>query len=288
MRLSVICPCRNGAKTIGEQLDALAAQEWDGDWELVVADNGSTDATLEIVERYRARLPALLVVDASERRGTPHAMNAGARSATGDAFAFVNDDDVVAEGWLAAMGEALRAHELVAGRLEHDRLNAPWMSELRGRPQVDRLSYVEGGELPFAFGMTIGVSRRLHEAISGFDVEMEPAGEDVDYSWRLQRAGASFHFVPEAVSHYRLRTGLRSIFRQGRGYGEGLVLVYRKHRGSGLERPNPWRRGLRGWLGVARSLLRARNKAGLARFAWNLGWRTGMLAGSLKHRVLFL
>lgn len=288
MRLSVVLPTLDGAETIGGQLEALAGQSWDGGWELVVADNGSTDPTLEIVERYRSRLPSIVIVDASGRRGMAHAINAGVGAATGEAVLFVNDDDIVAEGWLQAMGAALRTHDLVAGALEYDRLNEPWAVEVRGRPQSEELLSLEIGDLPFAFAATIGVSRRLHEAVGGFDAALEPAGEDVDYSWRLQRAGSEIHFVPDAVTHYRLRGGLRDVFAQARRYGEGLVLVYRKHRRHGVTRPNPWRRGVRGWLGVARSLLRARSKAGFALFLWNLGWRTGMLAGSLKHRVLFL
>jgi GT2 family glycosyltransferase len=289
VRLSVVLPCLDGAETLPTQLEALARQRWAGEWELVIADNGSTDGTLELVERYRSRFPALRVVDASARRGMPHAINAGVRAATGDAVVFCNDDDVIADGWLAAMGEALTEHDLVAGRLEYDELNEPWVVELRGRPQTDELMRLEFGDLPFAFTATIGVSRRLHEAIGGFDEELEPAGDDVDYSWRLQRAGGEFRFVPEAVTHYRLRTSLRTIFVQARRYGEGIVLVYKKHRGLGLpKRRHPWRRGLRAWLGVARSLLAARSRAGVALFIWNLGWRAGMLAGSVKHRVLFL
>ena len=41
--LSVVLPTRNGATTIGAQVVALARQSWDGNWEVVVSDNGSTD-----------------------------------------------------------------------------------------------------------------------------------------------------------------------------------------------------------------------------------------------------
>jgi glycosyltransferase involved in cell wall biosynthesis len=285
VRLSVVLPTLNGAETIGEQLDALARQDWDEGWELVVADNGSTDATLDVVESYRGRLPALLVVDASDRRGMAHAINVGVRAATGDAVLFVNDDDIVADGWLAAMGTALRSHDVVAGTLEFDRLNEPWAIAVRGRPQSEELVRFELGELPFAFAATIGVSKRLHDEIGGFDEELDTAGEDVDYSWRLQYAGRHIHFVPGAVTHYRLRGGLRDVFIQARRYGEGLVLIYLKHRSGGLERRGRWRHGIRGWLGVAKALAGAHSKAGVATFAWKLGWRLGMVTGSLKYRV---
>jgi glycosyltransferase involved in cell wall biosynthesis len=53
LRLSVVIPCLNAAATIGVQLEALAGQSWEGEWEVVVADNGSTDGSQAIVESYR-------------------------------------------------------------------------------------------------------------------------------------------------------------------------------------------------------------------------------------------
>ena len=285
MRLSVVLPTLNGAATIGEQLEALTRQEWDDGWELVVVDNGSTDATLQIVDSYRSRLPALVVVDASDRQGMAHAINVGVRAATGDAVVFVNDDDIVADGWLAAMGAALREHDVVAGALEFDRLNEPWAIAVRGRPQSEGLIRFEFGQRPFAFAATLGVSKSLHEAIGGFDEEIDTAGEDVDYSWRLQNAGNEIHFVPTAVTHYRLRGGLRDVFVQARRYGEGMVLVYRKHRSHGVNVSGRWRRGIRGWLGIVKALAGARDKAGFALVAWKLGWRVGMVTGSLRYRA---
>jgi glycosyltransferase involved in cell wall biosynthesis len=43
VQLSVIIPCYNGAETIAAQLEALAGQQWSGQWEVIVSDNGSTD-----------------------------------------------------------------------------------------------------------------------------------------------------------------------------------------------------------------------------------------------------
>lgn len=288
--LSVVLPCRNGAATIALQLEALASQSWSGTWELVVADNGSTDESLRIVESYRDRLPALRVVDASARPGIPATLNAGVRASSGDLVAFVNDDDEVAEGWLAAIARGLEQYDAVGGRLEYDRLNAPWTIELRERPQETGL--MEWGFLdyfPFAAGASLAVRRELHDAVGGFDEAMVPAAEDMDYCWRLQHAGARIGFVSDAVTHYRLRSSLRAVFRQALNYGQGHVLVYKKHRRHGLERaPHPWRRGARGWLGLLRRLPRVRRKVDRARLCWHAGLRLGLLKGSLKHRVVFL
>src|SRR6266545_10527 len=107
MKLSVVVPCFNSAKTIAIQLEALANQTWSEPWEVIVADNGSTDSSVAIAESYKKRLPHLRIVDASDRRGAGHARNVGAAAAAGDLLAFCDADDEVAPGWLSAMGQAL-------------------------------------------------------------------------------------------------------------------------------------------------------------------------------------
>ena len=290
MELSVILPSHNGERTIGTQLEALARQQWSGEWELVFVDNGSSDGTRALVESHRGRLPKLRVVSADERSGISYALNCGIEASRGTSIAICNDDDEVAPGWLAAMGDALRDHEAVAASLEHERLNEAWMIDVRGRPQSEALP--EWGflpYLPFAFGTTIGVRRSLHDAIGGFDEDVAPAAEDMDYCWRLQLAGAEIHFVPEAVVHYRMRRGLLGLWRQAYNYGLGNVLVYKKHRGLGLApAPHPWRVGLRAWLGLGKRLLLAWSKPRFALFAWHLGMRMGMLKASVQHRVVLL
>jgi GT2 family glycosyltransferase len=289
VELSVVLPSHNGARTISAQLDALAAQQWSGEWELVVVDNRSTDETCSIVESYRGRLPSLQVVAADEKAGISYALNRGVGAARGTSVVFCNDDDVVAPGWLAAMGDALGEHELVAGSLEHSRLNEAWMIGVRGDPQSDRLP--EWGflpYLPFAFGATIGIRRDLHDSIGGFD-ERLVTGEDMDYCWRLQRAGAEIHFVSEAVTHHRMRHDLRVLWLQAFRYGLGNVAVYKKHRELGMQRaPHPWRRGIRAWLGLGKRALLAWNKRRFALLVWHLGLRMGMLRGSVEHRVVLL
>jgi glycosyltransferase involved in cell wall biosynthesis len=101
MKLSVIIPCYNAAETIGETLDAFVQQLWEEPWEIIVANNRSTDNSMPIVERYYDRLPNLRVIEAVERQGQPYALNTGAKAALGRSIAFCDADDVVGEGWVA-------------------------------------------------------------------------------------------------------------------------------------------------------------------------------------------
>src|SRR5271167_1772279 len=84
VQLSVVIPCYNGAETLGELLEALASQTWSKPWEIIVANNGSTDSSLDIVASYKRRLPNMRVVDASKRQGQPYALNVGVEAAAAE------------------------------------------------------------------------------------------------------------------------------------------------------------------------------------------------------------
>jgi glycosyltransferase involved in cell wall biosynthesis len=285
VRLSVVIPCRNGAATLAAQLECLAAQDWSEPWEVVVADNGSTDGTAEVVERFRERMPNLRLADASARVGINHARNAGAEAAQGDLLAFCDDDDEVQPGWLAAMGDALLEHELVAGRLDVDRLNDSWVIAVRGRPQSEGLAAFDG-QLSYAAGCNLGIRRELHERIGGFDESFLGGAEDVDYSWRAQEAGAALHFQPSALVAYRLKPTLSGTFRQARSYAVGYVSLFARHE---LPRQrHVWIAALVSWAGIVKYLPPAVTRTGRARFLWQLGWKLGLLEGSIKNRLLVL
>ena len=287
LRLSVVIPCLNAEATLGEQLEALAAQEWPGWWEIIVADNGSSDGSRALVERFALDVPRLRWVDAGDRRGQAHARNVGAAAAQGEALLFCDADDVVAPGWVAALGGALKAHEFVASRYEIERLNAPFIAASRGNPQAEGLNpYTYPPFLPHAGGGGLGVRRALHLQIGGFD-ETLLVLEDTDYCWRIQLAGTPLVFVGEAVVHIRYRQSLDGIFRQTLAYGEQNVAIYRAYRDRGMPRLG-WTAGLVRWakLLLTSPLLLLPGRRG----GWvhQLAWRLGRLRGCLKYRVAAL
>jgi glycosyltransferase involved in cell wall biosynthesis len=289
-KLSVIIPCYNGAKTIGAQLEALARQQWSGPWEVILADNGSVDETLAIVERYREKLPNLRIVKALATQTAAHAMNVGARVATGEMLLFCDADDEVGEGWLAAMAEALSKHDFVACRTDARKLNPSWLAEGLGSSQEKGLRGLAfAPQLHYAGGGTMGVKRSLLlETTRGFDESMQQIFDTL-LCVQLQLAGTDLHFVPDAVLHVRHRQTLRALFRQGFGYGECHPLLYKKSVALGIPKlARPWRDGIGHWRGLLAELFRVRNKSMLARYAFGLGWHLGRLKGCIKHRVVFM
>jgi glycosyltransferase involved in cell wall biosynthesis len=130
--LSVVIPVRNEERHLGEQLEALLAQEWDGEWEIIVVDNGSTDGTPGVVEVFAGRSPRIRYLSAVEKADQSYAANIGVQASDAAAIAFCDADDVVAEGWLAAMAAGLAQHDVVTGPNLLDRLNPPWLAGSRG------------------------------------------------------------------------------------------------------------------------------------------------------------
>ena len=285
IKLSIILPCLNDEDYLGGQLEALAGQQWSEPWEVIVADNGSTDRSPAIVESYRGRIPNLRLVDASDRRGSAHARNVGARTATGESLAFCDADDEVAPGWVAAMGQALAKYEVVACRLEAGKLNPPWVSAARRAPQSDGLQKFR--RLPHfvhAGAGTLGVRRAVHEAVGGFDESMLFVS-DTDYCFRIQLAKTEIHFVPDALIHLRYRDSLTSLYRQGRRWETYNVFLYKKYR-----RPDTpllsSKDGLYAWVRLLRRAPHVRGKVGRMLWVWDLAVLVGRLQGSIKYRVL--
>ena len=286
MKLSVIIPCFNAADTLAQQLESLIKQQWSQPWEIIIADNGSTDGTLAIVERYRDRLPQLRLVDASEQQGTAYARNTGAKAASGEAIAFCDADDEVAEGWLPAIGEALSKYDFVACRFDCEKLNESWATNYRSEQlqTTGPIEYKYPAYLPHAAGASIGIKRSVHEAIGGFD-ETLLCLEDTDYCWRLQLAGTELHFVPDAVIYYRFRHTVGGLYRQARFWGEYNVLLYKKYRALGMSKLS-WQTSVKAWLHLLKYTLRLFSPEDRAKWLWLLAWRVGRLQGCLKHRVL--
>lgn len=262
-----------------EQLAALAEQQCPVEWEVVVADNGSTDTSVAVAEEWSARNARFRVVDASARPGQAAARNFAMRFVHGEQLAFCDADDVVQTGWLAAIASALENAEVVAGVFDFASLN--------GRPPTPPQPAVtrQLGFLPGGLGANLGMQRRAFEEAGGFAEELR-IGEDIDLCWRLQLRGGRFAIAPDAVVAKRdhLRPG--DVFRHGVAYGRSGPKLYRRHRSEGA-RPDLVG-AARSWLWMALHLPRL-VRTGPARNEWlhAAGVRIGRLYGSVEMGVFF-
>ncbi len=281
--MSIVIPSRNVADDLPFQLESLAAQETDVRWEVVVSDNGSSDATSEVALRFADRLD-IRVVDASGQPGRAFACNQGVRAARGDSICFLDADDQVAAGYVQAMAAALRSHPFVAAMVDLS-VNTGWAAGTRDPFQHEGLLDVFN-YLQFGIGCTLGVRRDVFDAVGGLSAEIR-FDEDVDFCWRLQQAGVPLVFVPDAVVRYRYRDGIWTLFMQAYNYGTGQVLLYRRHRSLGMPRI-PRRMVPQVVFGRVTQLLAVRGRADLARWVHETGYLAGKVVASLRWMTFYL
>lgn len=280
MRLSVVIPCYNAASTLALQLEALEAQQWRGEWEVIVADNRSSDESREIARLFRDRLPSFQLVDAARKRGAAHARNVGACQARGDWLAFCDADDVVDAGWLAALAEESLAHDFIASRFDFTKLNVTPVSHAQSQG-LQRVAYPP--RWPHAGGSGLAVRRGVHVQVGGFD-ESLPYLEDTDYCFRIQRAGYELHFAPAALVHVRLPAASAWLFNQARHWAQYNQLMYRRF-GAGQPLDHPWVVYVQTWRALLRCLPRALRPETRAAWTKTLGTQIGLLQGAIRFRV---
>lgn len=279
MKLSVIIPCYNCVAYIATQLEAFTQQEYSQPWELIVADNGSTDGTLEVVKQYQEKLPNLRVVDASGgKKCAAYPRNRGAEVAKGELLAFCDADDQVTPGWVAAMGEALSKYDFVVGNSDYTKLNLPWVVKACAYREANGVN--DNPYYPYAAGNNIGVKREIYQAVGGFDEEI-PILDDVDFCWRVQAlCGVKLTEVPEAKIYFRFRETIDRMYQRWFGIAESNILLLGRH---GLSY---------GWGNLCRDLvmlgmrfpIKIRSRATFARWMMDLGWFLGTVNGMWKYR----
>ena len=300
--VSVVIPAYNAESTIAAQLDALAAQQADVPFEVLVCDNGSTDATRSVALSFAASIPRLRVVDASARRGPAAARNIGVSQAAAERVLFCDADDIVGDGWLERMASALLDDvEVAAGTLEGRSLNTA------NRYSV---SWEVSGDIRLAFwprfrataSSNLGVRKDVFDEAGGFD-ELLLTCEDLDFCWRVQLAGHPLVFVTDAVVHSRQRDGLGAVFRQARSYAAGTRALRYKYSAiatADVDPPAPAAVTPPGGDGgahdagaaasgrVARGLSRVGRiftRTGQANIAWRLGEALGKRFGRIDPRI---
>ena len=278
--VSVVVPVRDGAGLIGRQLEALAGQVGAPSFEVVVADNGSSDGLAGVVGGFAGRLD-VRVVDASARRGASFARNVGALGhARGAKVLFCDADDCVTDGWVRSLAGGLDRFGIVTGPLVHvarlpDRVD---VAGFRGLA-APRLSVVG---LPYGDSANLGLRREVFESLDGFDTELL-RGEDQDLSIRAQVAGHGLGWVDDAVVFVADRGTVGQGMRQFFLYGLWEVAVSRKYARSNRVERSVWSmvRPYVGLVGRSWQVL-----SGRTRRAWlvRASHRAGRLAGSAKFR----
>ena len=179
-----------------------------GGWELIVVDNGSTDATADVLADFtrRARLPLLILTET--RPGKPVALNAGLARARAEILAFTDDDCIIPADWLTIMDAEFRADPLLGGlggRVElYNKSDRP----VATRTDRERSVLASPQRLyEFVIGCNMAFTRPVIEDLGGFDPLVGPgapigSGNDVDLVYRAFRKGYRVAYVPGLVVYH--------------------------------------------------------------------------------------
>jgi glycosyltransferase involved in cell wall biosynthesis len=284
MLVSIVIPTFNSRAFLDQQLESLTRQDYEGEFEVILADNGSTDGTPAMAVTWRDRLP-IRVVDASDQRSIGYATNVGAFCARGELIVCTDHDDVAAPQWLRALVEAALTADLVGGPDECQQLNSSkalaarhWTPPLREPPTI--LAF-----LPSVFTNNFAIWADVLAALGGFREDYGPGG-DIHLCWRAQLASYRLGFAPDAIMHYRYRDNLRDLVSQQYGYGRAGVQLFQDFRGYGLRRMLG--RGLLEWFFLALRIPFLVVPRRRLRWIGDVAFRLGRIGGCLEHRCVFL
>ncbi|MDO8362939.1 MAG: glycosyltransferase family A protein [Actinomycetota bacterium] len=223
MNITVVIPALNAAGTLPAQLAALGRQIGAAAFHVVVVDNGSSDGTAGVAERFAA--PFSLSVVHEPVRGINSARNAGVAAAGEGLVLLCDADDEVHPQWVAAMAAAIAPFTWVGGRLDYEALNSPATRQVWGAATTS--TYKE--RTPFVdttYGCNCGFWRSMWSQLGGFDTNISgTGGDETEFFMRAHAAGYRRTDVPDAVVSYRLRPGRRAMVRQRYRQGRNQVLM---------------------------------------------------------------
>jgi len=241
-RVSVVVPVLNEARRIERCLEALAAQRDAPSFEVIVVDNGSRDATEDLVRAHAigARL-------AGERaRGPYAARNTGISIAAGEIIAFTDGDCIPDAAWIAAGVAAIDAGaDLVGGRVVQMANERATVWE-----RYDRATYLRQDRFiersGFAATANLFVRAAVIRDVGDFVAHLTASG-DQEFCRRATAAGYRLVYEAAAVTRHHPRTTMRETWALHRKLGMGFGEL--AHHGVGSP---PWSdRSLRTGLSVA-------------------------------------
>jgi glycosyltransferase involved in cell wall biosynthesis len=223
--VSVVVPVYNGERTLGDCLRSLQTQSLRSSaYEVIVVDDGSTDASAALAERSGAR------VIRQPNAGAAAARNAGFAGSEAEWIAFIDADCVASRGWLKALVQAAERSGAdvicVAGKTLGLASATPAARFVDLKGGLDAGRHLSHPRYPFAPSGNVLYRRSALVAVGGYDPRYR-SYEACDLHQRLGAAPGQCVFEPAALAFHRHRATWREYWRQQRSYGAGLAQFMR-------------------------------------------------------------
>jgi glycosyltransferase involved in cell wall biosynthesis len=206
--ISVIIPNHNGEKTIGRCLDAAFASQY-SNFEVIVVDDCSADSSANIIKEFPCRLIRL-----TEHGGASKARNTGAQNSSGEALFFIDNDCLLQPDTLAKAAAAYEEEGpgvIIGGTYTP----LPYDQKFFSIFQSIYIHYSETKNTQnpdYVATHAMLIAKNMFHKSGGFNEQFMPILEDVEFSHRLKKMGATLRMVPEIqVQHIFNFTLVRSM-----------------------------------------------------------------------------
>jgi GT2 family glycosyltransferase/sugar lactone lactonase YvrE len=223
-KVSVVVCAYNAGDTLDDCLNSLGHLRYP-DFEVIVVNDGSKDATGDIARRYPVRLIEV------PNGGLSAARNIGLSAATGEIVAYTDADVRVDRDWLTYLVQPFLTSDVVGSGGPNvvppdDPFVAQCVARAPGGPTHVLLDDRIAEHVP---GCNMAFRREALLAIDGFNPIYLRAGDDVDICWRLQAKRQRIGFSPSALVWHHHRPSIKAYWRQQVGYGEGEAWLEAHH-----------------------------------------------------------
>ena len=219
--LSIVIPALNSVETIDSCLRSIFRHLPAGAFEVFVADNGSTDGTVDVAESHSVRL-----VHVPRRYHVSRVRNEGAKIANGSLLAFLDSDCEIGARWYdTIVGLLTRSDVGIVGNKCGVPRDTPWVERIWQsayiEPQTEDCRSVE-----YVPAANMAITKALFDQLGGFDETLE-TGEDPDLCKRVQALGLDVveHRHMDCV-HLGNPKNLLEFYRREAWHGRGVRLRY--------------------------------------------------------------
>jgi len=241
LRVSVVVPVKDCAELLSRLLESLRRQTLQPH-EVIVVDDGSTDGSPAVAERYGAK-----VLSTGGGRGPNFARSIGVRAASGDVIALTDSDCLPSEDWLESLireleenpGVGIVAGTTIAANPECFMARFLDSSLLTPTPKYGRRVVMERDFRPGIVVATcnMAVVKRVFERVGLFDPDYRYYGsDDMDFVYRALRGGFRVLCSPRPLVRHYHRTTLTRALKRYFQYGEGFAIFRAKHPESAFSR----------------------------------------------------